>query len=97
MIEPSLARQPGEQARRFYSTPAETLYPVSTSPKTLILIAAVFSIPAGFGITLATLRVTGGLRIDLALLAGGTVALGLAVLIVLIGLTGSPEPNAEEY
>ena len=59
--------------------------------RTLVAIAVFFGLPTGFGVAMATLRVTGGAGFELAALAGAATAIGLAVGVYLLGIVGTAE------
>ena len=60
--------------------------------RTTLVVGLVFGIPPAVGVWLATLRVTGGDRPMLAVVAGGIVGLTLFLSIVVLARGGSVEP-----
>lgn len=54
--------------------------------------AALISVPPGIGLWLATLRVTGGLDQELAIVAGVTMTAALFVIVLALAGTGRREP-----
>lgn len=62
-------------------------------PSRLLVVAAVFGVPVGVGVSLAAFRVTGSADPAWAILAGGGAGLLLALSIAVLGATGSVDPE----
>ena len=56
------------------------------------LLAALFSLPPGIGVALATLRVTGGEDVILSAVAGSVVTAAVALLVIGLTVSGRPDP-----
>ncbi len=59
----------------------------------LVGIALLFGIPVGIGIAIAVFRVTGGAATMWSVVTGLAAGLALVVAIVIIGTTGSVDPD----
>lgn len=60
-----------------------------------IAIAALFGIPPGVGVSMATLRVTGGENVLLATIAGVVVTISVMGVVIGLSVSGAPDPPPE--